>query len=114
MPGNWLIGVLISNVWSFAGDEDAAEVNSFLLQPILNYNLVNGWYLTTAPVWTANWDAEEAWSVPLGGGAGKLHRFGNLPIDFKAAYYYNVVRPERSTDWGLLLSIKFLLPTPGR
>ncbi len=36
MPGPWVIGVLASNVWSYAGDEEETDVNSFLLQPILN------------------------------------------------------------------------------
>ncbi|MGB6000395.1 MAG: neuromedin U, partial [Thermoanaerobaculia bacterium] len=46
MPGSWVLGVLVQNVWSFAGDDDAAEVNQFLFQPIINYNMNKGWYLT--------------------------------------------------------------------
>jgi len=46
--------------------------------------------------------------------ANKVQRFGNLPIDLKAAYCCDVVRPEKSADCGLQLSIKFLLSTPGR
>jgi hypothetical protein len=30
MPGKWVLGVLGQNVWSFAGDSDAADVNKFL------------------------------------------------------------------------------------
>ena len=32
-------GFLILNLWSFAGDEDRADVNAMTLQPFLNYNL---------------------------------------------------------------------------
>src|SRR5262245_5128366 len=39
---------LILNVWSFAGDENRADVNAMTLQPFLNHNLPKGWYLTTA------------------------------------------------------------------
>jgi hypothetical protein len=43
-------GFLILNLWSFAGDEDRANVNEMTLQPFLNYNLPKGWYLTTSPL----------------------------------------------------------------
>jgi hypothetical protein len=43
-----------SRIWSFAGDDDRAGVNSMLLQPFLNYNLSGGVYLTSAPIITAN------------------------------------------------------------
>ena len=28
-----------------------------LIQPFVNYNLGKGWYLVSAPILTANWDA---------------------------------------------------------
>ena len=48
-------GFLILNLWSFAGDQDRANVNAMTLQPFLNYNLPKGWYLTSSPLITANW-----------------------------------------------------------
>ncbi len=50
-------GFLILNLWSFAGDADRSTVNAMTLQPFLNYNLPKGWYLTTSPLITANWEA---------------------------------------------------------
>ena len=58
MPGQWVIGALVSNIWSFSGDDERADVNSFLMQYFVNYNLPDGWYLTSAPIITANWEAE--------------------------------------------------------
>ena len=37
--GPWVLGALINNVWSFAGDSDRKDVNQMLLQPFVNYNL---------------------------------------------------------------------------
>ena len=51
-------GFLINNLWSFAGDEDRPNVNAMTLQPFFNYNLPEGWYLTTSPIITANWEAD--------------------------------------------------------
>ncbi len=77
IQGPWLYGALINNVWSFAGDDDREDVNAMLIQPFVNYNLPEGWYLTSSPIITANWEADSnnTWLVPLGGG------IGNQPIN---------------------------------
>ena len=36
MPGQWVTGFLINNLWSFTGKEEAADVNQMLIQPFLN------------------------------------------------------------------------------
>jgi len=48
MQGPWVIGGLINNIWSFAGDDDREDVNLMLIQPFINYNFKMGWYLTSA------------------------------------------------------------------
>ena len=59
MPGNWVIGSLFSNVWSVGGSGDD-DVNVFSWQYFVNYNLPDGWYLTSAPIMTANWEADRS------------------------------------------------------
>jgi len=112
MPGKWVVGVLAQNVWSFAGDSDATDVNKFLFQYFINYNLDNGWYLSTTPVITANWEASSGnkWTVPFGGGVGHLVKFGKLPVDFKLAAYWNAEKPTFGPDWNLQFTVKFLFP----
>jgi len=98
MPGHWVIGALVSNVWSFAGDENASDVNSFLFQPIMNYNLPNQWYITSVPIITANWNATDGnkWTVPVGGGFGKIFRIGSQAFNGSFQAFYNVEHPEIS------------------
>jgi hypothetical protein len=69
-------GFLVLNLWSFAGDEDRANVNAMTLQPFFNYNLAKGWYLTSSPLITANWEANDdnRWTVPIGGGLGRIFK----------------------------------------
>jgi hypothetical protein len=55
-PGHWTIGVLANNVWSVAGLGSRPDVNQFLAQVFVNYNMKKGWYLTSAPIFTANWE----------------------------------------------------------
>jgi hypothetical protein len=74
IQGPWLYGTLINNVWSFAGDNDRDDVDAMMLQPFVNYNLPDGWYLVSSPIITANWkaDSDDTWLVPVGGGVGKI------------------------------------------
>ncbi|MBW1829081.1 MAG: hypothetical protein JRI74_06640, partial [Deltaproteobacteria bacterium] len=55
MPGKWVVGGLMQNMWSFAGPGDEPSVNKFTFQYFLNYNISNGWYLTSSPIMTADW-----------------------------------------------------------
>jgi hypothetical protein len=112
MPGAWLVGGLVQNVWSFAGSDTRSDVNKFLFQYFLNYNMDGGWYLTSSPVITANWEAnsDNRWTVPFGGGVGRLVRYGKQPVDYKLAAYYNVEAPMMGPDWNLQFTVKFLFP----
>ena len=122
-PGSWVLGFLAENVWSVAGDDDADEVSMLSFQVIMNYNLSNGWYLTSGPVITANWEAESdnRWTVPIGGGFGKIMRWGKQAVDGRIQAFYNVAQPEpgvaqlpniqnQGDTWSLQVQIKLLFP----
>src|SRR5271166_624720 len=93
MPGQWVIGALANNQWSLAG-WGKNNVNSLLVQPFINYNFSHGWYLTSSPIITANWLAQSSdrWTLPIGGGVGKLFKLGKLPVNTQLAAYCNVVK----------------------
>jgi len=105
-------GGLIRQLWSFAGDDHRADVNQFLIEPFLNYNLDNGWYLISDMIITANWDApsSERWTVPIGGGAGKLFSIGKQAINSRLEAYYMVERPDNAPDWQVIFTWQFLYP----
>ena len=123
MQGPWVVGALVNNQWSFAGwGKD--EFNQLLLQPFVNYNFGEGWYLLSSPILTANWDAAKGnqWTVPLGMGGGKLFRLrelpggdnlgelGKLPVNVSLQGYANAVKPDFVADWLLRFQIQFLFP----
>jgi len=112
MKGPWVYGALINNQWSFAGNHKRKKVNAMLLQPFVNYNLPKGWYLTSSPIMTANWVAntDNTWTVPVGGGIGKILRIGKLPVNATISAYYNAVRPTHAADWQLRFQIQLLFP----
>jgi hypothetical protein len=45
----WVAGALVPHLWSFAGKSEREDVNQTLIQPFVNYNFPQGWYLVTSP-----------------------------------------------------------------
>jgi hypothetical protein len=111
--GPWLYGALINNVWSFAGHEDRGAVNQMILQPFVNYNLPEGWYVVSAPILTANWkaDSDQRWVVPLGAGVGRIFKLGRQPVNAQVQGFYNVVHPDNGPDWQLRAQVQLLFPS---
>jgi hypothetical protein len=113
MDGPWVIGALANQQWSFAGWGNK-DVSQMLIQPFVNYNLAHGWYLSSAPIMTANWEAPSGnqWTVPVGGGVGKLWRVGKvgLPVNAQVQAFYNAEKPRFGPDWQLRFQVQFLFP----
>jgi hypothetical protein len=106
LDGPIVTGALANNIWSFGGTSGrgGTKYNNFLLQPFFNYNFGGGWYLTTAPIITANWEVagNKAWTLPIGGGVGRVVRIGGkLPVNFGLSAYDNVLRPQYGATWQL-------------
>ena len=111
-PGKWTLGALVNNVWSIAGSGSRPDVNQMLLQYFVNYNLNKGWYISISPILTANWNASSGnvWTVPFGGGVGRVMKLGFQPVNISAAFYGNAVYPSGASPWGMRLQIAFLFP----
>jgi hypothetical protein len=111
-PGHWTIGALINNVWSIAGSGSRPSVNQMLLQYFINYNMKKGWYFTIQPILTANWKATSGnvWTVPFGGGVGRIMKLGFQPVNITAQFYGNAVYAKGTSPWGMRLQIAFLFP----
>ena len=63
MPGNLVYGALVSQAWDFASsgnDGSDADISQTVIQPFVNYNFGQGWYVVSAPVITANWKRKRA------------------------------------------------------
>ena len=111
-PKPWTLGLLGRQLWSFAGDSDRNTVSQMLLEPFVNYNLEDGWYLISDMIITANWEADSSnqWTVPLGGGFGKMFAIGNQKMNTKLEAYYNVEKPDGAPDWSFSWTLQFLFP----
>ena len=112
MPGPWVMGALVANVWSYAGSDDRGKVRFFFTQPFVNYNLPKGWYLTSSPIITANWEADsgQKWTVPVGGGFGKIFRIGPQPMNASIQGFYHADKPDVLDDWAMRVQLQFMFP----
>jgi hypothetical protein len=110
--GHWLFGTLVQNLFSVAGPSARPTVNQMLVQPFVNYNMRHGWYLTSSPIITSNWEvnANNRWTVPVGGGVGRIVHFGKLPVNTYAQMFRNVERPDGTTSWSARFEMQFLIP----
>ncbi len=108
----WVYGVLVNNIWSLSSSETGGAYNNGLIQPFLNYNMKEGLYLTSAPILTVDWKAtgSNRWTVPLGGGVGKIFHLGKLPVNSQISAYYNVARPDFAASWQLRVQVQFMFP----
>lgn len=111
-PKPWTAGILMGNLWSYAGADDRADINQMFFQYFVNYGLEGGWYLTSTPTMTANWNASssERYTVPVGGGFGKIFKIGNQPLRAQLQGFYNVEKPTGAPDGSIMLTVQFAFP----
>jgi hypothetical protein len=110
----WVFGAVINNIWSLSSSKQGGSYSTGLIQPFVNYNVpgMPGFYLMSAPLITVNWNAEgnNKWTVPLGGGVGKIFHIGKLPVNSQLNAYYNVVTPDFGANWQIRVQMQFLFP----
>ena len=107
IQGHWLYGVLVNNVWAGGGGE---KVNELTVQPFVFYNLPKGWYLLSSTVTTANWEAatRDQWTVPVGGGFGRVFKIGKQAINARVEVMDNVQRPVGGATWTSQFQVQLL------
>ena len=71
-----------------------------------------GWYLTSSPIITADWEADhgDRWTVPIGGGFGRVFKIDKQAVNARLAAYYNVARPTGAADWQIRAQVQLLFP----
>jgi hypothetical protein len=112
MPGKFVTGIIMNQMWRIGGSSSTTPINQFYTQPFINYNLKLGWSFSFAPVITSNWSAPsgQQWTVPLGLGISKIAVVGKQPFNFSAQYYHNVVRPDNAGADQVRMVVALLFP----
>jgi len=112
-PGDWTMGFLLTNIWSFAGDSERSAVSKMIVDLAFLHQLGGGWYVNSAPIITVDWEASpgQQWVVPLGAGGGKVSLVGKAALNLQIGAFYNIVRPDIGPEWQLQLQAQMLFPT---
>jgi hypothetical protein len=107
--GHFLFGSLINNVWT-GQNKEHQRVDQFTLNPFVFYNLQRGWYVLSSPVMTSDWTARpgEKWTVPVGGGVGRILKVGFQPINARVQFWKDVEQPKGGPSWTMQAQVQFL------
>ncbi|EIM25360.1 hypothetical protein [Microvirga lotononidis] len=91
-PQHWgLIGGLATYQQSFAGDDDREDVKLLTFQPLLLYNLPEGFYLRSTATWSFSFENHVHY-IPVGFGAGKVWQLGKTTVNAFLEPQYTVWR----------------------
>ena len=109
IAGPWVAGALLNNVWAGSGPR---RVDLLTLNPFVNYNLRSGWYLASTPVVTANWvkKGSDRWTVPVGGGFGRVFPFAGIHMNARLEVFRNVARPDGAPAAQVQFQLQMLFP----
>lgn len=116
-PESWTLSLQAQQIWSVIGSDGRDTVSQMTVNPTINYNLPNGWYLLSDMEVIANWElpSNQRWTVPIGAGVGKIFALGENAIDTRIEGYYNVVTPGTNSSntfsgptWSIGASVSFI------
>jgi hypothetical protein len=103
-------GALGNHIWSFAGDDDRADISSTFIQPFATYTWSSGWSMTATADSTYDWKGDQ-WTIPLGLFAGKVTKVGGQLVQFAVGpRYYADSAQSGPHGWGLRASVVLLFP----
>lgn len=105
----WVFGAVANNIWSVGGPP---TTNQLLLNPFASFHFGDGWSVGSSPNVTTNWNNSGGkWTVPVGGGFGKVVRLGAQPIKLDLDAYYNAIRPKAANEtWLLQVTLTLVFP----
>ncbi len=103
-------GILANHLWSFTGEKNEPDVNRSLIEYFAYFNFGNGWSIGTSAENSANWEAEnnDIWSVPVGGGIGKVVSAKRWPLNLKLEAYRYIEAPSSGPEWSVIFEMQFL------
>ena len=107
--GPWTYGVLANHLWSYAGDDDRADVNATFLQPFISHTWHGGFTLGLNTESTYDWN-ESQWTVPVIVNASQLVKLGKQPVSFGVGAKYYAESPDAGPEWGVRFIMTLLFP----
>ena len=95
-PGKWVVGALLNNQWSFAGDSDERVGQRHAVPAVRELQHRRRLVLDQLADHhrrLERGESKDTWTVPIGAGVGRLFRLGKLPINTSIQAFDNVETP---------------------
>jgi hypothetical protein len=105
----WTVGALANHIWSYAGDDDRADVNQSFIQPFASYQFGRGWSAVAQFEASYDWNQSQ-WTVPFSTGVSKVTHLGRLPVSLGVQGRYWLEGPDGAPEWGARFIMTFVLP----
>ena len=113
MTPKFILGFFPQQWWSYAGDANRSNTSQMNLQPIINFFFEGGWNVGYSGNILADWRApsNNRCTIPIGIGAGKVVKFGRLPVKISLAGQYMVTQPDPvGQKWNVQIQFTPVLP----
>jgi hypothetical protein len=91
--GPWTYGALLNHVWSFAGEDNRADVSRTFLQPFVSSTTKTFTTFGLNTESTYDWESEQ-WNVPLNTFVQQLLKVGKQPISLQLGGRYYAEGPS--------------------
>jgi hypothetical protein len=108
-PRNWLLGLLLQNPISFAGDGDRKDANALLVRPFLTLQLGKGWFVRSQPVIFIDWE-NHGEVVPIDLGFGRVFQIGSQYVNLFVEPFWNAVDYGPAPKYGITVGLSLLYP----
>jgi hypothetical protein len=102
-------GLLFNHIWSFAGDDERADVSATFLQPFVSYTTKTFTSFGVNTESTYDWE-ESQWTVPINVTLTQMLKIAGQPLSLQIGYRTYAEAPEYGPDWGLRFAVTFLFP----
>jgi len=112
----WMFAMLGMQFWSFAGDEDRADVSMATLQAFYYYTINPKWSVGASPMAQFNWEgsSDNKVTFPIGFGVNYTTPWGKIPVRTGLEAQYAAIAPSDTpgSRWIVRLSIIPVIPAP--
>jgi len=115
----WTVGAHLQHWWGFADDNSgwapAENHNHTDVQYFIVRQLPHAWQLRASPHVTMDWneDSDNALTLPLAIGIGKMIKIGPMPVMLIMEYQYSIISPDRiGNEQTLMLQANFIIKNP--
>jgi hypothetical protein len=108
-PKKLLLGLLVQNPISFAGEPDRRDVNYLILQPFFTYQLAKGWFVRSQPQIIYNWKNDKN-LFPLDLGVGRVFKIGRQSLNCFIEPFWNISHDGPAPKYGVAVGLSLLYP----